>query len=201
MKKSFLLLLLLPCLAVAAFGQESRMEASVSGSVLIPPFVAGSGAVYLHATPGWGTLFSYRYDVTPLSQLELNYSYMQDKEHFSGPAFNYMVSTRINEISFAYVRMFNFRNFNPFVEMGAGAYIFTPIDDTYTTLSISNMKQKTNPGALYGVGFAYELSPSWDLRVEYRGIIMKTPGFGYLPFDTQRYYNVNDPVIGFAYHF
>jgi opacity protein-like surface antigen len=201
MKKRFLLLLLLPCLAVAAFGQESRMEASASGSVLIPPFVAGSGNVYLHASPGYGGLLSYRYDVTPLSQLEANYSYMQDKEHFSSGSFDYHVHTRVQEISFAYVRMFNFRNFNPFIEAGGGAYIFTPIDDTQTNISVSDLKQKMSPGALYGVGFAYELSPSWDLRVEYRGIIMKTPTFGYQNFDTRRYYNVNDPVIGFAYHF
>ena len=201
MMKRFLLLLLLPCLAVAAFGQESRMEVSGSASVLSPPFVAGSGNVYLHASPGYGGLLSYRYDVTPLSQLEINYGYNQDKDHFTSGSFNYMVHTRVQEISFAYVRMFNFRNFNPFIEVGAGGWIFTPLDDTYTTISVSNLKQKTLPGGLYGVGFAYELSPSWDFRMEYRGIVMKTPNFGYTNFNTRRYYNVSEPVVGFAYHF
>ena len=177
------------------------MALTVSGSLLSPPFVAGSGNVYLHATPGYGVLFSYRYDVTPLSRLEVNYGYSQDKEHFTSGSFNYMVHTRVNEVSFAYVRNFSFHNWNPFVEVGGGGWIFTPIDDTQTTISVSNLKQKTQPGALYGVGFAYELSPSWDFRMEYRGIIMKTPDFGYKNFDTRRYYNVNDPVIGFAYHF
>lgn len=199
--KRFLLLLLLPCLAVAAFGQESRMEVSGSASVLSPPFVAGSGNVYLHATPGYGGLLSYRYDVTPLSQLEVNYGYNQDKEHFSSNRFNYIVHTRVQEISFAYVRMFNFRNWNPFIEVGAGGYIYTPLDDSLTTINVSNLKQKTMPGGLYGVGFAYELSPSWDLRMEYRGIVMKTPNFGDTNLDTRRYYNVSEPVIGFAYHF
>lgn len=201
MKKRFLLLLLLPCLAVAAFGQESRMEVSGSGSVLLPPFVAGSGNVYLHASPGYGGLVSYRYDVTPLSQLEANYGYSQEKEHFSSGSFNYMVHTRMQEISFAYVRMFSFRNFNPFIEAGGGAFFFTPLDDTETTISVSNLKGKMQPGALYGGGVAYELSPSWDLRVEYRGIITKTPTFGYNNFNTRRYYNISEPVIGFAYHF
>jgi len=201
MMKRFLLLLLLPCLAVAAFGQESRMEVSGSASVLSPPFVAGSGNVYLHATPGYGGLLSYRYDVTPLSQLEVNYGYNQDKEHFSSNRFNYIVHTRVQEISFAYVRMFNFRNWNPFIEVGAGGYIYTPLDDSLTTINVSNLKQKTLPGGLYGVGFAYELSPSWDLRMEYRGIVMKTPNFGDTNLDTRRYYNVSEPVIGLAYHF
>jgi outer membrane immunogenic protein len=201
MKKSLLFLVLLPFVAAAAFGQESRMDVSASASGLIPPFVAGSGAVYLHATVGQGGLISYRYDVTPRSALEVNYQYAQEKEHFTSPSYNYMVHTRINEISTAYVYNFTYRNFNPFLEAGVGAYIYTPIDDTLTTITVSNLKQGTEIGALFGGGIAYELSPSWDLRVEYRGIIQKTPTFGYSSFDTKRYYVVSDPVIGFAYHF
>jgi opacity protein-like surface antigen len=201
MKKSWLLFVLLPLMAVAAMGQESRMDVSGSASGLIPPFVAGSGAVYLHSNTGLGGLISYRYDLTPRSQLEANYGYAQMKEHFSSPSYNYIVNTRRQEVTFAYVQNFYFHNFNPFIEAGGGVGIYTPIDNTYTTITVSNLKQQMLPTALYGVGFAYELSPSWDLRVEYRGLISKTPEFGYTPFNTRRYYNINDPVIGFAYHF
>jgi hypothetical protein len=30
---------------------------------------------------------------------------------------------------------------------------------------------------------------------------MKAPNFGFPQFDTKRYYNVNVPAIGIAYHF
>lgn len=201
MKKSWLLFVLLPLMAVAAMGQESRMDVSGSFSGVIPPWVAGSGAVYLHSTTGLGALFSYRYDLTPRSQLEANYGYGQMKMHFSSPSYNYMIDTRRQEVSFAYVQNFYYGNFNPFIEAGGGISIFTPIDSNKTTTSVSNLKQQMTPTALYGVGVAYELSPSWDLRVEYRGLISKTPDFGFSVLNPRRYYNVFNPVIGFAYHF
>ena len=64
MKKSFLLLLLLPLVTITAFGQESRQDISVSGSGLFPPAIVGRGA-HLHNNPGKGVLISYRYLLTP----------------------------------------------------------------------------------------------------------------------------------------
>jgi outer membrane immunogenic protein len=58
---------------------------------------------------------------------------------------------------------------------------------------------------LFGGGVAYELSPSWDLRVQYRGQIFNTTDFGltHTPnnFNISRRYIVSEPAIGFAYHF
>jgi hypothetical protein len=48
---------------------------------------------------------------------------------------------------------------------------------------------------------AYELSPSFDLRVQYRGFLMKAPDFGQAGFKTNRYYVLMTPAIGIAYHF
>jgi len=198
MKKSLLLLVVLPLMAVAGFAQESRQDISVSGSVLLSPYVSAN-AVHLHATPGYGGLISYRYMLTPRSALELNYQYSQLTEHFLNPTNNILIHSRVQEISGAYVRSFTFRNFNPFLEAGVGGYIFTPIKDNVSTTKDSN--QNTNIGALYGGGLAYELSPSFDIRVEYRGIIVKAPSYGVDNLRTNRYYNLNNPVIGVAYHF
>jgi opacity protein-like surface antigen len=196
MKK--ILLLLLPLITVAGFAQESRQDISVSGSALFPPYIAGNGA-QLHATVGYGTLISYRYLLTPHSGLEVNYQYAQEVQHFTTSTNNVLVHDREQEISGAYVRSFNFRNFNPFLEAGIGGFILSPIDDQKTTFQ--GLTRNTNVGGLYGGGIAYELSPSFDIRVEYRGLIYKTPTFGQTNFSTGRYYNVYDPVIGVAYHF
>jgi opacity protein-like surface antigen len=198
MKKILLLLLLLPLITVAGFAQESRQDISVSGSALFPPYIAGNGA-QLHATVGYGTLISYRYLLTPHSGLEVNYQYAQEVQHFTTSTNNVLVHDREQEISGAYVRSFNFRNFNPFLEAGIGGFILSPIDDQKTTFQ--GLTRNTNVGGLYGGGIAYELSPSFDIRVEYRGLIYKTPTFGQTNFSTGRYYNVYDPVIGVAYHF
>jgi opacity protein-like surface antigen len=198
MKKILLLLLLLPLTTVAGFGQESRQDISVSGSALFPPYIAGNGS-QLHANVGYGALISYRYLLTPHGGLEVNYQYAQEVQHFTTSTNNVLVHDREQEISGAYVRSFNFRNFNPFLEAGIGGFLLSPIDDQKTTFQ--GLTRNTNVGGLYGGGIAYELSPSFDIRVEYRGLIYKTPTFGQTNFSTGRYYNVYDPVIGVAYHF
>jgi outer membrane immunogenic protein len=105
------------------------------------------------------------------------------------------------EFSGAYVYSFNFKNLNPFIEGGPAAFMFSPIDDAKTnTFGIS---RSTDVGGFYGAGIAYEISPSFDIRAEYRGLIMKTPTFNYPgdDFRTNVYYNIYNPVIGIAYHF
>ena len=218
MKKISLLFLLLPMLATASFAQESRQDASVSGTLVIPPYVNGQGvfqsgclaptiattAANSTSTGGGtcygpGVLASYRYMVTPRSALEVNYQWSQYYTNYIYSNLNFNIHTRMQEISAAYVFNFNFRNWNPFLEAGPGAFIFSALDNTGT--QIFNPKRTTNIGALYGGGIAYELSPSFDIRAEYRGIVVKAPNFGVANADTKRYYNINAPAIGIAYHF
>jgi opacity protein-like surface antigen len=186
--------------AIPALAQESRQDISLSGSGIIPPFASGN-TVQLHATVGYGGLVSYRYLLTPHGGLELNYQYNQNVQHFCCVFGSYNIHDRFQEISGAYVYSFNFKNLNPFIEGGAAGFIFSPIDDAKTdTYGIS---RNTNVGILYGAGIAYEISPSFDIRAEYRGLVMKTPTFNYPgnDFRTNVYYNIYDPVIGIAYHF
>jgi outer membrane immunogenic protein len=200
-KLSFLVLLLLPLAALPAMAQESRQDISLSDSAIMAPFAAGD-AVQLHSTVGlYGMLMSYRYDLTPHGALELNYQYDQNVQHFIFPSGNYHIHDRIQEVSGAYVYSFNFRNWNPFLEAGAAGLLFSPIDDAKT--DTFNVSRNTNIGALWGVGFAYEVSPSFDIRAEFRNIVTKTPSFNYPGGDTKTgvYYNIYDPTIGIAYHF
>ncbi len=198
MKKSKLLFLLLPFLAVASYAQESRQDVSASGSVLYAPFTFGQG-VRLNSTLGLGGLFSYRYMLTPRSGVEANYQYLQNTNKYATSFQSLRVHTRFQEVSAAYVYNFTYKKFNPFMEAGVGGFILSPIDDIKTT--DLTVKKQTDIGFLYGGGIAYEISPSFDIRVEYRGLVMKTPTFGKSNEATGQYYNVNNPVIGVAYHF
>jgi opacity protein-like surface antigen len=198
MKKILLSLALLSFSAVAGFAQESRQDVSLSLAGLFPPHVVGN-TVQQDATLGYGALIGYRYMLTPRSALEVNYQYGQDVQKFVTSFNAIRVHTRFQEISAAYVYNFTWKNFNPFVEAGVGGYLFGPIKDQKTT--DLDAKRTTNIGFLYGGGIAYELSPSWDIRAEYRGIVVKAPNFGLDQYRTNRYYNINNPVIGLAYHF
>jgi hypothetical protein len=151
-------------------------------------------------------MVSYRFMLTPSSAVEANYGITyQNKINFSEPNLGprgITILTRTQEISAAYVRSFNYRKFNPFVEAGPGALIFLPIVNSGTT--VLGAKQQTSPGGMYGAGIAYEISPSFDIRAEYRGFVTKVPNFGNpggYKFDTNKWYNIYTPVIGVAYHF
>lgn len=200
MKKiAFFVFLLAVCVATGR-AQESRQDISISGTGLIEPFIASSTTVQVHSNTAYGALASYRFMLTPSSALEVNYgiTYQNKINYYVNPN-HYQVATRTQEISGAYVRSFTYRKFNPFLEAGPGAFIFLPIRNSGTTNL--DVKQQTSVGGLYGGGIAYEISPSFDIRAEYRGFVTKVPTFGLSQFATNKWYNIYMPVVGVAYHF
>ncbi len=212
MKRIAFFVCLLAVSVAAARAQESRQDFSLSGSALIEPYKASSTDIQVHSTTAYGGLASYRFMLTPTSALEANYGLTyQNKINYysisfcgnnpSCPGIN--VLTRTQEISGAYVRSFVFKNFNPFLEAGPAAIIFMPILNSGT--KIQDTRRQTSVGAMYGAGFAYEISPSFDIRVEYRGLVTKVPTFGVgtssYNFTTNEWWNMSEPVVGVAYHF
>jgi opacity protein-like surface antigen len=200
MKKIAIIAFLLTVCVAAGRAQESRQDISISGTGLVEPFIASQTDVQVHSNYALGVLASYRFMLTPSSALEANYGITyQNKIHFYANPNNYNVLTRTQEISGAYVRTFNFRKFNPFVEAGPAAFIFLPIRNSGTTNL--DVKQQTEIGGVYGAGIAYEISPSFDIRAEFRGMVTKVPTFGDTQFATNKWYNIYNPAIGVAYHF
>jgi opacity protein-like surface antigen len=204
MKKIAIIAMLLTVCVAAGRAQESRQDISLSGSGLIEPHVNSSTAVYVGANMPYGALASYRFMLTPSNAIEANYGITyQNTIHFrSNSVYNTNVLTRTQEISVAFVHTFNFKKFNPFVEAGPSGIIFLPIRNSGTKGEFAlEVKQQTQIGGMYGAGIAYEISPSFDIRVEYRGLVTKVPTFGVPDLATNKWYNINDPVVGVAYHF
>jgi outer membrane immunogenic protein len=197
--KKMILLCSLILSAATGYAQESRQDVSISGFGLLGPTVHGATDVTMYPTVTAGGLASYRFLLTPRSALELNYSFAQNTNYFTyggSPTFN-PVHTRQQEVSGAYVFGLSFKNYNPFLQAGVGTLIYTPILNGTGTL---DAKRQTVIGGLFGGGLAYEISPSFDVRVEYRGFVAKAPGFTPV-FVTNRYEVVSMPAIGIAYHF
>ncbi|MGA2808407.1 MAG: outer membrane beta-barrel protein [Terracidiphilus sp.] len=201
MKKIAIIAFLLAVCVAAGRAQESRQDISISGNGYIEPFIASSTDVQVSANRAFGALVSYRFMLTPSSAIEANYgiTYQNTIHYVISNTNHYDVLTRTQEISGAYVRSFNFRKFNPFVEAGPGALIFLPIRNSGTT--DLDVKQATAIGGMYGAGVAYEISPSFDIRAEYRGFVTKVPTFGVTAYATNKWYNIYEPTIGVAYHF
>jgi opacity protein-like surface antigen len=201
MKKIAILVFLLAVSVAAGRAQESRQDVSISGTGLVEPFIASQTDVQVSSNRAFGALASYRFMLTPSSASEANYgiTYENTIHYVISNTNHYLVNTRTQEISGAYVRTFNFRKFNPFLEAGPAAFIFLPIRNTGTTSL--DVKQETSVGGVYGAGVAYEISPSFDIRAEFRGMVTKVPTFGYTQFNTNKWYNIYNPVFGVAYHF
>ncbi|HEY5056334.1 MAG TPA: outer membrane beta-barrel protein [Acidobacteriaceae bacterium] len=199
MKKTMLLGVLV-LLAARGYAQESRQDISISGTGILGPTIHGAANVQQSMTGAFGALLSYRYMLTPRSAVELNYSFAQDQQKYVTSFQPYpRVHSRQQEISAAYVYSMTFKRFNPFVEAGIGTMIFTPVLDNKTTLL--GTKGTKGFGGLFGGGLAYELSPSFDVRIEYRGFLVKTPSFGEPSYVTDRYEVISIPAVGVAYHF
>ena len=198
MKNILLFLALLTFLTAGAFAQESRQDVSISGTGVFPPYVTGN-AVIQTPSKTIGGLASYRFMLTPHSALEGNFSYWQNSQHFVSPANDFRVHARNYEASAAYVYSFNFRNLNPFIEGGPAAIISVPNLDRGTQML--GAQKDISIGGLFGGGIAYEISPSFDIRAEYRGIVGKAPNYKFSNFSTGRYGITQMPAIGIAYHF
>jgi outer membrane immunogenic protein len=198
MKKLLLLFCLLPMLAAVGFAQESRQDASISFIGTYQPTITGN-AVTQTSTLGKGALLSYRFMLTPSSAIEGNYQYSQFDMKYTAPFSSARFHNSLQEGSVAYVHSFVYKKYNPFAEAGAAVLLFNPINDTGTTTNSGTRTKAT--ALLFGGGIAYELSPSWDLRVEYRGEVFKSIDFGIPQFKTNRWYLMQQPAIGFAYHF
>ena len=84
-------------------------------------------------------------------------------------------------------------------EVGPAAILFGAIRDNASTSL--DLKRTTAIGALFGGGVAYEISPSFDVRVQYRGFAVKAPDFGLSNLQTNRYEVISMPTVGVAYHF
>jgi len=204
MKKIAIFAFLLAVCVAAGRAQESRQDISLSGSGLIEPYISSPANVYVSANRAFGALLSYRFMLTPSNAMEANYGVTyQNKIHFrSNSVYDTQVLTRTQEISGAFVHTFNYKKFNPFVEGGPAGVIFLPIRNSGTKGEFAlDVKQQTSFGGLYGAGIAYEISPSFDIRAEFRGLIVKVPTFGVTSLATSKWYNIYDPTIGVAYHF
>src|ERR1700722_18922965 len=192
MKKTMLLGVLMLS-AAAGYGQESRQDVSFSGTGIFGPTVHGAANVKQQMTGALGLLLSYRYMLTPKSALELNYSFAQDSQKYATSFEPFArIHSRQQEATGAYVYSLNFKRYSPFAEVGVGTLIFTPVLDEGTNL-LSTKSTKGIAG-LFGGGLAYELSPSFDIRAEYRGFIVKTPSFGEGNFSTNRYEVISMPT-------
>ncbi len=192
------------CLLVAvtiAAGQEGRADVAVSGMAVFSKNTSGNGLDQAVTNSG-GVLASFRYAVRDHSGLELNYGYTRNSQVYSNNAtFTFQEQQAgVHELTGAYVyQMDRKKKLNPFVLGGGGMLIFRPI--RVSTFSIPGASTDTKGTFLYGAGTNYRLTDALGLRLQFRGLIYKSPDFGVSASSTGSWAHTAEPSVGITLRF
>jgi hypothetical protein len=194
---SFLLLLSLftasPWLGNRAMAQSLKnIEAAVS---VFGQFSGTSNGNGVQDTPtdSMGALATVRQSFHPWLGYEVNYSYTRFTERYSTYPFG--VQNNLHEVSVAYLVQgptLPILGLQPFGAVGTGALIFLP-----TTTGGQKYSQQTRVPLLYEFGVNCPIITSHlGLRLQYRGLLYKTPDFNSALITTGARRQTSEPSVG-----
>jgi hypothetical protein len=145
-----------------------------------------------------GALATVRQSFHPWLGYEVNYGYTRFAERYSTLPFPQQ--NNLHEVSVAYLLQgptIPILGLQPFGAVGAGALIFLP-----TTTGGQKYNQQTRVPLLYEFGVNYPLFTSHlGLRLQYRGLLYKTPDFNSTSLTTNARRQTAEPSVGAYFRF
>ena len=199
--------------------QNNRYDASINAFGLFTNTTSGNG-VTQSATDGGGGFATMRFRFRPSHSLAVNFGRAKNSHVFqAGDSFH--VLTNITEITGSYMfTPFNGKHFEPFVQAGGGALIFTPrstwvffppVNDVPNNVQVElGATKQTQLAFLYGLGVDCRVPrfPKLAIRLQYRGFVYKEPDFhvdssagSVTNFFTGGKGHMAEPSIGLVYRF
>jgi hypothetical protein len=146
-------------------------------------------------TSSIGALASVRQSLHPWLGWEINYGYTRFAERYKATPFGENVQNNLHEVSVAYLVQgptIPILGLQPFGTVGTGALIFLP-----TTTGGQKFSQQLRVPLLYELGVNYPLFTSHlGLRLQYRGLLYKTPDFGASQLTTNARRQTGEPTVG-----
>jgi len=190
-------LLLLVSMAAA---QDSRMDVTVSGVGVFTNDSSGNGLTQSQSGSG-GLLASFRYGIGHRSAIELNYGFTRNSQTYTNGFFPIAEQQEnVHEFTADYVyRLHRIHRMDPFVFAGGGSLVFSPITDSPASIPFADRQAKGT--FLYGAGVNYALLGPLGLRLQYRGLVYKTPDFGNGLFSTDSWTHTAEPSLGITLRF
>jgi len=190
------------CLAtISAAAQENRSEVSIQGTGFFTSGVTGNGTAY-NATETAGGLATYRYHMNRWVSVEGAYGYQVNSQKYLLGSGDFRTQAGIHQLTGSLVLNLPNRGhsrLNPYILAGGGALLFEPMSNQFDTFSGAQGQAK---GVfVYGVGVNYALSKRFSMRAEYRGLVYRTPDFGFTAFATNSTTQTAVPSLGFTYRF
>jgi opacity protein-like surface antigen len=149
-------------------------------------------------TDSLGALATVRQSFHPWLGYEINYSYTRFSEHYSTTPFG--VQNNVHEATGAYLVQgptIPILGLQPFGAVGVGGLLFLP-----TTVGGQKYNQQWRVPLLYEVGVNYPLFTSHlGLRLQYRGLVYKTPDFNSAQLTTNTRRQTSEPSVGAYFRF
>jgi opacity protein-like surface antigen len=151
-------------------------------------------------TDSMGALATVRQSFHPWLGYEVNYSYTRFAERYSTSPYGIQVQNNLHEVSGAYLLQgptLPFLGLQPFGAVGVGALIFLP-----TTTGGQKYSQQARVPLLYEFGVNYPILTSHlGLRLQYRGLLYKTPDFNSAQLTTNARRQTTEPSVGAYFRF
>ena len=188
----------------AAAQDDPRFDVSLNCAAVLSKTSAGPlGNTTLKPTISGDGLVTFRYHFTHMHGIDVNVGHTSNSQVFTVPPDVYRVNTGITEFSAAYVfRPFHGKRLDPFI-FGGGAILRFAVGNQYID-NFQNAFGATGQkplAALYGGGADYPLWRTLSLRLQYRGLIYKTPDFKLQQLFTGVYGHMAEPSVGIVLKF
>ncbi len=187
--------------SVAANAQENRSEISVQGTGFFTKNTSGNGTSY-EATDSAGVLGTYRYHLNHWISAEAAYGYSLNSQKYDLSSGAFRIQSGIQQFTGSLVVNLPTRTgsrFNPYFLAGGGGLRFGPTNNQLN--SLSGAQSQTKGTFLYGAGVNYGIYKGLSLRAEYRGLIYKTPDFGFGGLTTNSVTHTAIPSVGLSFRF
>ncbi len=183
-------------------------EANVSAIGTFNNHANGNG-IRQGTTDSGGVLANYRYLFTKHHGVEIDYSFFKDTQQYASPLtpalFRYGVHNSINEATASYVFRMPMGRLVPYASAGTGAVIFSPgpmIQGlTSTTPATAFTSTEAKAAFVYGGGVDWGITKRLSLRLGYRGLVYKAPGFTNPLLKTGALTHLAEPLGGFTFRF
>jgi outer membrane immunogenic protein len=188
-------------LAMSAAAQESRSEISLQGTGFFTTGTSGNGTSY-SATEAGGFLAGYRYRPNRWLSAEAVYGWDRNTQKYLLNSGDFRIQSNIHQATGGFVISlppFAKRRLSPYVLAEGGALVFDP---TSNQVDIGTTSQTQAKGVfVYGGGVSYAIVRRVSLRAEYRGLVYKTPDFGFGALTTNSITHTAQPSVGLAFRF
>ncbi len=187
----------------AGFAQEDgHFDASINGAGVFGKQVSGHGII-LDTTNSGAPLVTFRFRFNAKHSLVANYGLTHDAQLYTLGAHLVRIQSKVTELSAAYVyNPIQIGKFEPFLLGGLGTLSFSPGNtyiDTFQ-LPVASVKQ-TQMLFLYGAGVDYRVRSHIAVRLQYRGLIYKTPDFKNPDLFVGGLDHMAEPSIGVVFRF